>query len=239
MGKQITKSGTGKIIFLIAVTAVFALLPLLIFQPIKQKIVEKTPQSRFTFMTNTPADVRDDYGLIYWQKAGNPMLFAKPDAVFGFSALLQPEQNLTRPESRLDHSLPMQDSPLKKVSLPVAGKRDPVTLLPEVRIPLVNVQPADDHKGFSEPAVAVLEDGTIVPLKEISAVESSVKPLNPSLFYIRKENDYAAPVIRLIRSCGDPKLDQTALKVLYHPAAADQNFRGMVRIEWKQMEDPQ
>ena len=239
MGKQMTKSNTGKIIFLIAATAVFAILPLLIFQPIKQKPIEKTPQSRFTFMTNTPAEIRDDYGLNYWQKAGNPMLFAKPDAVFGFSALLRPEQTLTRPQNTLDSSLPQPESHLKEVQLPIAGKRSPVSLLPESSLPLITVVPGSDFTGYVDSVVAVLENGTIVPLKEIGKLKSSVKPLSPSLFHIRKENDYAAPVIRLIRSCGDSKLDQSVLKELYQPAVSDRDFNGMVRIEWKQMEEQQ
>lgn len=235
MAKQITASGTGKFFFLITASILLAILPLLIFRPIKQKSTPPVQKSRFTFMTNTPTSVQDPHDLVYWQKAGNPMLFAKPDSQYGFSAFFKPEQRHRRPGNIADSALPELQKILPAPSLQIETQRTPAELLSDSIYPVISTEKTTEPLlKTNAPAVAIFEDGTVIPLKDIAEDDLKGARLEPAAFHIKQKQNGAPPEIRLIRSSGNSKLDQLALRQLFLPAAQNKNFNGILRVEWDQ-----
>lgn len=223
--------------FLLCAVLIFAVLPLLIFRPIKQNISAQEPQKRFTFMTEFPqTDQQEDpYGLHYWEIVGNPKLFAKPDRTFGFSAFLSPQLKHKRPAGFKGNILPVipEEYPLKQPG--IKKERSPEQFLPFVQIPLIKIPDATAPE-FQKAPVCTLENGTKILLHGVKLNISAGKKLKPSVFMISGKQDNHPPEIRLLSSSGDYRFDQEAMRVLYFPAAENPYISGVVRVEWEQNE---
>ncbi len=227
-GKQNT---AGKILLLIVSFLLLTSLPLIIFSPDKQKVVLQTPKSRFTFMTGTPRSVSDKHDLVYWEKVGTPLLFAKPDYKFGYSAFLRPEINYDKPERSGDRFLPILKQSTSVVFPGLPQLRKPESLLPEVKIPLTSLNETSPVIRKTAEPLFLREDGTPLSIKGITSASNSGN-LDATVIRISRENKDLPPVIRIIQSCGNPQLDQRAVRALYRPAAENSSLTGVIRVEW-------
>ena len=136
MADSNTKKFSGKKIILpVLGVLVLSALPLLIFRPVKQNEPVPNVQKRFTFMTNTPRTEKDLHNLSYWEKAGNPELFAKPDAKTGYPAFSGPEMKDLKPAGSGVTAFPLQQG-WAPGTIGLPEERFPGQLLLQIRIPL-------------------------------------------------------------------------------------------------------
>ena len=231
-GIKIKKVSRSEIIHSICWILVLSILPFVIFRPETQiEPVQKT-QKRFTFMTSTPLVEDDQHGLTYWEKSGNPQLFAKPDSQYGFSAFLTPEINYAQPVGESMDQLPALPGVFSPGKLEVRKERVLHELLPWIDVPLMAVKPPRQIFMANAP-VFLLEDGTILPIDGFQQPESNVKDLQPTLLRVVNRSQNSPPEISVMRSCGDSQLDAAAMRALFFPAVVDQRITGTIRVEWK------
>ena len=231
-GGKNRKSTPSRILFIIFWILLLSVLPFVIFRPENQTETVQKSQKRFTFMTSTPLTEDDQHDLAYWEKAGTPQLFAKPDSRFGFSAFLTPEMNHAKPVVSHEEQLPALPDIFTPGKITVSEKRDLQDLLPQMKIPLIRIAP-EKQVLLLEAPVFLLEDGTVLPIAGFKQPESSVKNLQPTLLQVVKRSPDSPPEISVLRSCGDDQLDAAAMRALFFPAAVNQKIKGTIRVEWK------
>lgn len=221
-----------KNIFLIIGVAILLIaLPLIIFRPAKLQETSHKKQERFTFMTNTPRTTDDRHDLEYWEKTGNPQLFAKPDSEFGYSAFLNPEMNHLRPvDTNVEH-LPMLPGAFSPAEISVYGERSASELLANARFPLIETSQKYQTLFVKAPAF-LLEGGIVLPMEGFQQPSSKVQFLKSTVIRIKKEKKDLPPVLTVEQSCGDEQLDNAALRALHFPAVVNDKVTGLVRVEW-------
>ena len=222
-----------KVIFLIPGVIFLLVFPLIIFRPVKNNEVPAKNQERFTFMSNTPRLESDRHDLTYWEKVGNPQLFAKPDSEFGYSAFLVSEIKDIKPASSSNHKLPELPIVFSAGEVKLHQERTPESLLSPERFSLV--ERAKEYKiPFIKNPAVILEDGSVFPVSGFKQPDSKVKNLNPTLLLVEQRKTNMPPVITVLRSCGDSELDRAAMRAILVPAAVNRKISGKVRIEWQQ-----
>ena len=232
MADSNTKKFSGnRIILLIFGVLVLSALPLLIFRPVKQNEPVPNVQKRFTFMTNTPRTEKDLHNLSYWEKAGNPELFAKPDAKTGYPAFSGPEIKDLKPAGSDVNAFPQQGWAPGKIGLP--EERTPGQLLVQIRIPLNYAYRVEKMKMMLVKApVFLLESGEIFPVPGFKQPDSDVKELIPTILSVRKTAKDLPPEISVQRSCGDSRLDNAAMRALFFHAAVNEKVKDIIKVEW-------
>lgn len=210
---------------------VLTTLPFFIFRPVSQEETSQKIQDRFTFMTQTSRMERDPHDLEYWEKAGNPELFAKPDSQFGYSAFLNPEMNYLKPLGSNEDHIPALPGVFSVGKITVRGERSPKELLSQVRFPLIDTTQKYQSLFIDAPAF-LLEGGIILPVSGFVQPESAVKDLKPTLFKVSRTTPDSPPDISIEQSCGDANLDGAALQILFQRAAVNEKITGIVRVEW-------
>ena len=208
-------------------------LPFLIFRPAANKEVPAKNQDRFNFMTNTPRTEKDQHGLEYWEKTGNPQLFAKPDSKFGYSAFLNPEVKDLNPIMTGIENLPAIPGFFSPGMIELRGKRTPEELLTQPRYPLIEVSEKYESLFVKKPAF-ILEGGVILPVSNFQYPATKVKNLQVTLLKVEKKSNTVPPVITVDQSCGDEQLDKAAMRAILFHAVVNDNVKGKVRIEWQQ-----
>ena len=222
-----------KIICLILGVLVLLALPLLIFRPVADKEVPAKNQKRFSFMTNTPRTENDQYDLEYWEKTGNPELFAKPDSKFGYSAFLNNELSDLKPLMTGIENLPAIPGFFTPGMIELQGRRSPEELLTQIRYPLIDVS-AKYETVFIKKPVFILEGNLILPIQNFQFPASKVENLQTTLLKVEKKSKTVPPVVTVVESCGDEQLDKAAMRALLIPAAFHEHVKGIVRVEWQQ-----
>ena len=226
----------GKTICLILGVLVLLLLPFLIFRPAADKEVSAKNQKRFTFMTNIPRTENDQHDLEYWEKAGNPQLFAKPDSKFGYSAFLNPEMKHLKPVMTGIENLPALPGVFSLNMIELQGERSPEELLMQPRFPLIETSQKYSYIFVKKPAF-ILEGGLILPVPDFQFPASNVQKLKETILNVEKKSKTEPPVITVIQSCGDEQLDKAAMRAILFPAAVKDHVKGKVWIEWQKSEE--
>ena len=234
--KKENKKIGKKIICLILGVIILLALPFLIFRPVADKEVSAKNQKRFTFMTNTPRAENDQHDLNYWEKTGNPQLFAKPDSKFGYSAFLNPEMKHLKPALTGIDNLPALPGFFAPGMIELQGARSPEELLMQARFPLIEISQKYNYLFVKKPAF-ILEGGVILPIADFQVPVSKAERLTETILKVEKKSKTEPPVITVVQSCGDEQLDKAAMRALLFPAAVKDHVKGIVRIEWQQSKD--
>ena len=227
-GKKIVK-----VICLILGVLVLLALPFLIFRPVADKEVPAKNQKRFSFMTNTSRTENDQYDLEYWEKTGNPELFAKPDSKFGYSAFLNSEMRELKPLMTGIENLPAIPGYFSPGMIELKGRRTPEQLLMLARYPLIDLSEKYEAVFVKKP-VFILEENLILPVPNFQFPDSKVENLQTTLLKVEKQSKTIPPVVTVVESCGDEQLDKAAMRALLIPAAFHEHVKGIVRVEWQQ-----
>lgn len=228
-----TKTSWKRTIFLIPAALILLALPLLIFRPVKQDEPVRKNQDRFTFMTNTPRTEHDRHDLSYWEKTGNPELFAKPDPKFGYPAFLAPEMKDLKPGRSDVETLPVQPGTFSPETVSLHRERTPQELLVQIRIPLDYGYRTERMKSlFVKSPVFLLKDGEILPVPDFKQPASKVRDLKSTFLFVKKTAKDVPPEITVERSCGDEQLDTAAMRALFFHAAVNEKVTGMIKVEW-------
>ena len=222
-----------KTVYIVLGVIVFLALPFLIFRPAANKEVPAKNQDRFNFMTNTPRKEKDQHGLEYWEKTGNPQLFAKPDSKFGYSAFLNPEVKDLNPIMTGIENLPAIPGFFSPGMIELRGKRTPEELLTQPRYPLIEVSEKYESLFVKKPAF-ILEGGVILPVSNFQYPATKVKNLQVTLLKVEKKSNTVPPVITVDQSCGDGQVDKADMRAILFHAVVNDNVKGTVRIEWQQ-----
>ena len=223
----------GRTLFLVILTLLLVVLPLVLFRPMKQQKNDQESKGRFTFMTNTPAESNDKYGLLYWERTGDPMLFAKADFSLGFSAFFKPGMRHFRPDSVEDKNLPELPLILPGIEFRPPAARLPFELLHRPEIPLVTPAKTGNVTPRKAP-LFFLEDGSLLSIKtELPPAELAAGAENQTVLQVSEQQDSAPPVVRIVQPSGNPRLDQSALRALSRAAVSDKRIKGFIRVEWE------
>lgn len=222
----------GRMIFLIVLTLFLVSLPLFLFRPMKRQKTDMGSRGRFTFMTNTPSKSDDKYDLLYWERTGNPMLFAKADHVLGFSAFLRPGRMHFRPGENGAADLPVLGSLLPDIGFRSGlSPRLPSDLLPAPGIPVTTPGSAVSSPKRNAP-LFFLEDGSLLPITaDLPPAETAA---GATVLRVTKGQAGMPPQVRIIRSSGNPRLDLAALRAVSRSAFSDSRVDGTIYAEWEQ-----
>ncbi|MBE6404847.1 MAG: hypothetical protein E7040_02360 [Lentisphaerae bacterium] len=226
-----------KIVYPIIGVIILSALPFLIFRSVKEQEVPAKDQERFTFMTKTPRSENDQHDLEYWEKAGNPQLFAKPDSQYGYSAFLNPEMNYLRPVSSSVNTLPTLPGTFSPGEIVLHKERLPQNLLSRVKFPLIEITQKKYEYLFVNKPVFLLKGGLVLPVSDFNPPASKLKYLRPTLLEVKKPSKTAPPEITVLESCGDKQLDKAAMRAIMFPAVANDYVIGTIRVEWQQNGD--
>ena len=238
MAENSEKKISGKkVIYLILGVIVLAVLPFLIFRPVEEKEEAAKNQERFTFMTKTPRTENDQHDLEYWEKTGNPQLFAKPDSQYGYSAFLNPEMNYLKPVSSGMDILPALPGVFSPGEIIHHKERSPQDLLSQVKFPLIEISQKKYESLFVKQPAFLLKGGLVLPVSGFNPPASKEKILKPTLLEVKKPSKSAPPVITVLESCGDEQLDKAAVRAVMFPAVANDHVVGTIRVEWQQNGD--
>ena len=207
------------VVFLVAL-ALHSLL-FFLFVPMPDSFDESASGSRFTlYLEEEKLDLhkQDPHGLQYWLRYSDPELILKPDPETGFS-MFQGRNELTIPDpagipfrlyetSAVYHEPVLRLSPGRSISDFITGIPVPVIPpLPDRRIfPAAHYPLWTDEAGRISQGLFLNDDKSLRILKQQHAAA-------PAVLRLTLQNG-RIPEVLLLRSCGNPALDDLAVRQL-------------------------
>lgn len=214
----------------LAAAALHVLLALL-FRPLPHHPVETRPDWRYTLFLSEKDLIRgaeDPYGLRYWLRYSDPELLVKPDRKYGFSVICaRREESLPEPAA-FRHGLfeALSGSGVSGSRLP--DPRGIADLCPGIQ-DWIGVRSKPVKRAFTAAAYPIWTDeqgaasaGLFRPDPAELQLLTQERAPGRTLLRLMLEKG-RPPAVKIVRSCGNPKLDLLAKRQLL---VRRENFSG-------------